>query len=332
MKKFIFSITSFFVIIIAIMLIKKISIPYYYGDEVFYAKLNDIKNNYPDINTVFFGSSRIYRHINTPLLDSLSSRKIISYNLSVGGTYFPESFFLYENFLASKNDNQIKYAFVELQKFMLPERSERTVKGTYWLSFNYLMITLKHISSSNLTKKEKGELYQNTFKRLLYNLYNYKIIINFFKFSSSGLKGYKGFFSLDDEFKLGKLTERREYYLSNLKLNKIRNEAAQLNYNNFKLNEYFRNYLNNLIIKSEEKGVKLVYILSPRLLSDYYEELIPIRNSIDKSNIIDMSNKEKFNEFYDEKFLFDHGHLNFEGAEIYTKYLYDEIKLKFDFE
>ena len=31
-------------------------------------------------------------------------------------------------------------------------------------------------------------------------------------------------------------------------------------------------------------------------------------------------------------FLIDHSHLNFEYAEIYTKYLYDEIKLKFDFE
>ena len=331
MKKFIFSIYGFFVIIIAIMLIKKISIPYYYGDKVFYAKLKDIKNNHPNINTVFFGSSRIYRHINTNLLDSLSDQRINSYNLGVGGTYFPESFFLYENFLASDDGNEIKYAFVELQKLILPSRTERTVKGTYWLSFNYLMITLKYISSSNLTKKEKRVLFENTFTRFLYNLYNYEIIINFFKFSSSGLKGYKGFFSLDDEFKLGNFTERREYYLSNQKLNKIRNEAAQLNYDNFLLNEYFQNYLNDLIIKSEEKGVKLVFILSPRLLSDYYEELIPIRNSIDKSNIIDMSKIEKFNEFYDEKFLFDHGHLNFEGADIYTKYLYDEIKLKFDF-
>ena len=44
-----------------------------------------------------------------------------------------------------------------------------------------------------------------------------------------------------------------------------------------------------------------------------------------------MSKIEKFNEFCDEKFLFDHGHLNFEGADIYTKHLHDEIKLKFDF-
>lgn len=71
MRKFIKNLALFSLIFILIMALKKYITPYYLGDLQYSSKLKYYKKNKNEFNTVIFGSSRLYRHIDPNILDSL---------------------------------------------------------------------------------------------------------------------------------------------------------------------------------------------------------------------------------------------------------------------
>ncbi len=116
MKRFIYKTFFFLSFLLLLLIIKKNITPFYIGDPIFKAKFEDFINNKENFNTISFGSSRIYRHLNTTLLDSLLNNYYLStYNLAVGATYNPESYYLYEELIQTLDSGDIKLTFVELQ-------------------------------------------------------------------------------------------------------------------------------------------------------------------------------------------------------------------------
>ena len=84
--------------------------------------------------------------------------------------------------------------------------------------------------------------------------------------------------------------------------------------------------INYLIQKSQEKGIHLIFILSPRAVN---KPLLTLSSKIPDHNIIDMANPEKFESLYVNDNSFDMGHLNTKGAEDYTRLLAMEfVKIK----
>lgn len=68
----------------------------FYGNGEAKLKVDYYSKNSEKYNTLIFGSSRMYRHINPTLLDSATSHKIKAYNLASGGTFFQK---VYTNFI-----------------------------------------------------------------------------------------------------------------------------------------------------------------------------------------------------------------------------------------
>jgi len=118
MKQFIKRVCLFLLIPLVLSLGFNLIVNPYYGNAQYNTKLNYFNQNKSDYNSVVFGSSRLYRHFNTKLFDSLTNDNIKSFNLAAPGTYNPEAYFLYDEFLKKVNHNTIKYAFIELQSLI----------------------------------------------------------------------------------------------------------------------------------------------------------------------------------------------------------------------
>src|SRR5688572_21659275 len=69
MKKFILNISIFFSVAIILGQIPLFFISPYYGNEIYNEKYNFFYNNSKDYNTIFIGSSRLYRHVDPKQLD-----------------------------------------------------------------------------------------------------------------------------------------------------------------------------------------------------------------------------------------------------------------------
>ncbi len=86
-------------------------------------------------------------------------------------------------------------------------------------------------------------------------------------------------------------------------------------------NYFYGEALNKMIIKAKENGIHLVFLLSPRIDYNQYNELIPLFNHIDEHHRIEISDARKYPQLYSAAYSFDDTHLNEEGADIYTAIL-----------
>ena len=162
MNKFIKKTIVFFILLLTFLFLKKIITPFYIGDKIFSAKYADFLKRNEQFNSVVFGSSRLYRHVNSMYLDSLlTDYNISTYNFSNGGTYNPESYYLYDNFINSIESGNIKCAFIELQQLHpYSEGNCKTTKASYWNTTRYLFYSFDYINNSEYDSKTKHELYE----------------------------------------------------------------------------------------------------------------------------------------------------------------------------
>lgn len=325
----------------AILVLKKIFTPYYLGNVYFKPKLEYFNKNYKikGYNTVFFGSSRIYRHINTNVLDSImSGENIKTFNFGTVGTYNPESYFLYENFIDNQEEKSIDYAFLEIQALNdIDADNLATTKGNYWNTIEYLNFAINYISDTEKSESEKADLMARYFKSHLFSYFDVKIFKHYSMDTKNTVRrmGSDGFYSLDDDLKETPnnkvLNQRRETFLTDTGALKERRQSVLDIYESrpdLALNEFHYTYLLSLIEKSKEKGVELIFVLPPRLTADQYLELLPISNQLPKRNVINLSDPRDYNSLYMTEYSYDVGHLNARGAALMTKYLANEFKDK----
>jgi hypothetical protein len=145
--------------------------------------------------------------------------------------------------------------------------------------------------------------------------------------------GKNGYLSLESAMNImrenAELKDRWNDFHSDTSELNSRIEAAQLasaSISRNKVNTYHLNYLNSLIDNSRKKGIQLIFILPPRLAESQYDELVPLANALPENNVIKLFNYSDYSMLYKAEYSFDIGHLNTEGANLFTKFLAEEVK------
>lgn len=341
MKLFIKKIFIFFVFLIFLLSIKKIFLPYNWGNFDFNTKLDYYIENKESqgFNTIFWGSSRIYRHVNCLYFDSLLSHSDIkSFNISTPATFNPETFFLYENFIEKPYSKDLNYAFIEIQDLKyLDIVNLKTTKATYWNNFYFLNYSINYSLNSGNGLKYKSITIASYLISFFNGLFDFEVFrkpSDLDKEMSKIRIGINGFYPLDEEIRDGSTQNGfyKRWFEFNSDTTELTtriegvNSATQVASTNAFVNQYYLNYLNKLIKKSKKKGINLVFILPPRLKDIEYLALIPIANSLPPNNIIKLHDPDKFKDLYLAKNSFDIGHLNAQGANIFTYHLAEEFK------
>ena len=318
-----------------LLFVKQHITPFYLGDNVFKSKYDYFTKNEKNFNTVVFGSSRLYRQVNSLLLDSLlRDYKTSTFNFSAGGTYNPESYFLYERFIRTIDSGNIKIAFLELQQ-LHPYSSLncQTTKASYWNNEDFLLYSFKYINSSTYSKEKKKNMYSSYFKSYIYSFFDFSFIKNVFVKTNENVIGENGFYPLEkamaESTEDHKLELRWNSFHSNPEGINDRILSAQINMEsipNNALNSSHLDYLNHLIAISEQKGIHLIFVLAPRLKKEQYAELAILSSSLAKLNSIQLFQYPQYKELYEIQNSFDIGHLNTKGANILTNHLATEVK------
>jgi len=331
MKKFIIKGLILFFIIALLLFIKKEVTPFYTGNLIFKTKLEDYTKRSEHFNAVVFGSSYVYRQVNTPLFDSLLNKyELSTYNFGTGALYNPESYFLFENFLQSIDSGAIKIAFLELQslRHFLPE-NQMTTRASYWNDERFLVYSIKYIQDSYYPEEKKYAMYKSFIDSYLYSFFDFSILENLFRQGNTKELGVNGFYHLeqamhessgnpafenrwnDFQFGDGKLKLAERVNAAQIVTESIPQETV---------NETHLKLLNHFIEASYNKGIHLIIFLPSRLAESQYNELVGISNSLPLKNSIQLYQYPKYKELYEVDNSFDYGHLNRQGADIFTKY------------
>jgi len=331
MRKFILKTLLFAALLLVALSLTDRHLPYYWGNEGLVSKMNKVIADEYVYNTYFVGSSRMYRHIQPSLFDSLNNGKTRSFNLSYSGTKPPETYHFLKHFIEECTDNT-KYIFLELSVISdLAEVNRNTLRAKYCLDFP----TYKTAFMSCLQNKRYEAAWNYTISYLS-RVWKMGMLESIWKFDGKthypqalGPRG-DGFYGLEQEMAdAGRadstfikrldnffadtttLTKRYEKTIKEYKKNKSFRPATPANVAQ----------IQGLIQQAERKGIHLILVLKPR-----NPGLLSLYNALPDNNKIDMCDPVKYPEFYLAKYTFDVGHFNGEGAELFTRALVDEFQ------
>ncbi|MDO6597687.1 hypothetical protein Q4512_12235 [Oceanihabitans sp. 2_MG-2023] len=304
-------------------------LPYYYGNDIYASKIAYFEKTKTPFNTVLFGSSRLYRQLNPRIIDSITTDyNIKTFNFASPATFYPESTYLYENFIEENDSKKIKYAIIELQHLELFKNNAKTIKGNYWNTTSNMSHCISLINDSHYSKKKKNRLKKTILLSFIYRVLDFTSIKDFFKTKNTfNNNNNNGYYSLQQEVadKTSNLESILEYYkkfnldISNYKkLVQTAKLRDNLDVSKLTVNNSHLKHLIQIIKLSKEKGIDVIYVLPPKLNLEYYKALLPIVNLLPKNNIIDLSSYKDHTNLYGKDASFDFYHLNNKGSRLFS--------------
>jgi hypothetical protein len=330
MKRFLLKGILFSAIYLTISVIIRFLVPYYWGNPWVGAKFKEAKAEIQKSNAIFIGSSRVYRQIIPQIFDSITGLQ--SYNLGAPATYTPQTYYLLENYTKSDSTN-LSYCFIELMDLgdisdylFHQERSNYYLTPKYWgistailLSNPYQEIKVKQLQRYTTSFIENMLHLGHFSEQLLHTDYYQKLYA-----------GEKGFLSLDDESTHTMDTIVSKSLYSRAKalqqdssvLAKRAQKILNIEQDSLFPNPIHLSKIKSIISNLTRKKIHPYFILLPRYTSKNARALA---RYVPEKYLIDLTNPEKYPEFYQVKYSFDYGHLNEQGA----KYLTQKLALAF---
>lgn len=299
------------------------------------------KNIKPDL--LFIGSSQAYRQIDPEVVSEIFNKTKNPFNLGAPATFCPQSYYLIDNILYDNSISEnLKYLVVELNAIELIENSLMTQeRGYYWLTFGEYSFVLKSIwKQSNFGPIAKACYTMNFSKAYIYNFLNIgqysdqMMSDNYYDQKYLGPRN-NGFAPIEEDLEIFKdsaylsaLKARKQGLISNPEiLTKRLNRSIEIESNNkLQGNSVHLERLLKLIKSCNDANVSIVFLLPPRISS---ERSRAIFNMLDDKNKIDLNSGSTYPEFYNIDLSFDKGHLNSEGARIYSNELGKKLLEKF---
>lgn len=319
-------------------------LPFYWGNEGLVSKMRHIERQSPPANTFFIGASSVYRQINPAVFDSLTGLK--SFNLGYAGIFNPELYPLAEKIIENLPDGT-KNVFVETQSLQpLANLNTETVRAqynqttaTYWQAIEHILKNSRHDTGVKFTSVRN---FATAWLRDLFKIDLWRVgakAVFTGKLPDDPLclgKNLDGFFSLTENLdspaasesdKKG-LAERQSELLKNPTLLTERAaDASKKNLQNLHADDAFfhKIWVKRLLDTAAKRGIRLVFILQPRQKNWQYAEILPALQALPPEQWIDLSDSDRYPDFYKMEFAFDIGHLNLEGSRLYTHALANEF-------
>jgi len=344
MKKFLVRLAAFTCLTLGLNIVLNIFFhPYEY--DRYKIRYDYLKNNLTKFNTIFWGSSRTLRHIDPNQYDSLTvstNQPTQSFNLGSPANRSFETYEQYEKFLADYEQmpaRNIKSAFIEIHPLeYIDNKNLGTKRSYYWLNFQNFLLINQYFGSYKAT--ERVFLMKNFTLSLLFN----KLGFNYFFINDQAVDSIvlgnnnKGYLSLEeevakthDEDQKVKLFANRKTFLQDTNYLVARKKGAikdfGIQHNDpAKSSLVHLNYLKELLKKSEKAGIRLVYIIQPRLTS--YKEVLAIKKGLPAQSIIEIANPEIYNSLWSTNTSYDIGHMNKQGSTIFTNLLFTQLSGK----
>ncbi len=289
----------------------------YWGRSDYTVKFDYFKENQANFNTIFLGSSRLQVGVIPTLFDSISTDKNIrSFNLGVSQLLNPEIYFLYDHILADESI-ELDYVFMELTALhSMPIDHIRKKNSFYWHNLKYLKYTATYLMHSDASYTKKIGL---TGMYLASYLNKYLTVDHLFdnnkKTDCSDWKAENGSCLYDVQMKGDGFVKSKSEW----------SDAYQYADSQEFINEFYLEKLQQLIELSKAKGTRLIFFIPPRLSRLEYKEVVNMGKALPAENFLSVTNIEQYPQLYLLEHSRDVGHLNREGAALFTKILAEQF-------
>lgn len=340
MQNFLLRTFLFFAIVVALNNALELLMPDGWENVQHHFKRKDFLERHTDANTVFFGSSRTYAHINPVQFDSLNALKGIetnSYMMASSSVFFNELRFLLKSFRKEVMPKVgLKYMFIELDNetfidtasLYLPQASHYVTPG----NLGFCLKTLYADRSAVTQLIEQTSYYLiSCLVQITKGGYGDDRIKFQKPKSSTYWHKYKGHMSLtmeDPFFRRGDYLRRRNLLLEDttiierqyqraIKMDSI--ARATKEHNPVILQSYL-----DLISEMKSNGIHVVFVLPARSL--IRSPLKGLYYALPQENRVDMNAvAATIPELHTLDYWFDQGHLNKEGVSVYTAAFAKEV-------
>lgn len=143
MKKFILEILIFTIILFLVLKLIKLTVPYYWGNDLITHKMEYLDDSNVSYDTYFIGSSKMYRHINPIIFEKITGKS--SFNLGAAGTYALETEYLIDNLISSHKLSPPKNIYVQKISYEnIGERNLHSIRANYYLDTKRVIRGVKH--------------------------------------------------------------------------------------------------------------------------------------------------------------------------------------------
>jgi len=322
------------------------ALPYYWGNPGYASKMEFMGKQRNSFNVFFMGSSRIYRQVMPTVFDAHTQGTTRSFNLGYGGTFSPESYYLFDHFIRKKAA-QPTYILLELQHFVfIANRNLFTVRSGYFLDYEYFSLVKNEYKYEQTHLPYFSKMYTEPVEHRLKNL-KLSFMDNLLKDGHSremlltllgqGKRDPQALGEANDGFialeksaphKEG-LVKRRERFLAQYDTTQTCFDKEMTRYQialkdtTTQVTPHLQK-INKVIEDATRQNYTLLFVLPPKR-----PELVPLFLQIPQKHRINLANPKQFPHFYHNKYWFDEKHFNEKGAEIFTQELvkkYLEIK------
>ncbi len=315
MKKFLLKLVGWISLFLVFGLILLTVYKYkFYGNGTMRQKAAFYEKNSEKYNAIILGSSRMYRHLDPAILDSVTHHQIKAYNMATGGSFFTESSYIFHQLKLDKN---VKYLFFELQGLLPLESNVLSTKALYYHDLRTSIFESNYYWES----KDWDGIY-TAFEHYFINVFYLKKLDQTNYFIDQGSADYRdGYYPLEKEYNRStSVKTQRDYYVKDtMQLFLKRNEPLKM----IKMNTSWENEIISLNNECDKRGIKLV-LVSP-IFTEPYD--LSFLKEVSNTKILDFTSRKKFKDFYSSKNAQDNGHLNQRGAKKFSKIFADSLNV-----
>ena len=313
-----------------------LDLPFHWGNEGWNVKYEWFKEHSTEYNTLFLGSSHIYRHINPQVFDRQFGKtaNVRSFNLGYQATYNPEVYVLFEEML---NDPELDLSSLKLLVMDLTPvewmrlGNARSVRGKYYTDIPTWWRTVKQVNQSergssggrfDIMSHYTISLFEKEFNVGMYDEYLEHLTTP--RRAVTGKEKFmgpqqNGFLPLNRDpafrFRRQKFLDCQQYLVPMSAVN------TQYYYECTVAQEQsaapaapaLHAAAQRLIDMAADKGIYLLFVVMPR---SPYKESAPLEAIFPEGQVINMTDPREYPEFYDLDYVYDRGHLNQKGARV----------------
>lgn len=336
MRRFLSKTAAFFAALLLLSLALNTAVPYHWGNVWFSTKIRYLEQTSDQQNAYFFGSSRIYRHLNPAVFDRVveanSQRELSTFNLGAPATFSPQTYFLLSKFIESDLAIETEAIFLELSSVeglgsdVLHQ--ERTSYWQNWKDSVFVTRVMAERKDRDIFRQTKNALtYWLSYIENLFNVGQFRDMLlspDYFKAEYLGTRR-DGFYSLEAELKTTKnealkagLLLKREGLVES-KIQKRRAEIEKAFGNEYnRVSPTHINRIRELIEAAADRDIRLVFVITPCQLN---EQVVSLHDAIPEHNRLPVDYLKLHRELYRKEFLFNIGHFNDEGSRRWTEHL-----------
>jgi hypothetical protein len=278
---------------------------------------DDSTSNY---NTLFFGTSRIYRHVNPAVFDSLTGTS--SYNLGFSNLFPFRLYDMVDVVIDSKARKDVD-VFIEIAPLAQIGGNYRVLPIQNSITFERLEIAFDYLRRyENKTYQSSGVWGRNVLA-FAWKYFSFELIKNVLLGDTKTHPGWdkdgidtKGFVPLDIENDQSYLSRRHPVDHPFTDVNPKDGNSVDA--------DLFYQFMLQRLTRLKAIGVRNVYfILPPRTFKRDRLFLVTVRRQLEKDGfkVFDLSNPEKYGTLYSKEYAFDRSHLDSGGAKLLTIYL-----------